>query len=76
MGGEWWSSYWDFIDATNLGGRSRMTAKQQEVLYLGWPESGGVWILRLPDRNHFWYGFDGGKERAFDGGEVQGSRDG
>jgi hypothetical protein len=40
-----------------------MTAKEQEVLYLGWPESGGVWILRLPNRNHIWYGFGRAKNR-------------
>jgi hypothetical protein len=60
VGGKWWSSYWDFIDATQNKGR-KLTPEEEEILYLGWPKSGGAWILRLPDRNHFWYGFDRAK---------------
>jgi hypothetical protein len=59
--GKWWSSYWDFIDITSLGGRRKMTAEEQEVLYLEWPESGGLWVLRLPNLNHFWYRIDRAK---------------
>jgi hypothetical protein len=60
VGGKWWSSYWDFFDATQDRAR-KLTPEEEEVLYLGWPKSDGVWVLRLPDQNTFWYGFDRAK---------------
>ena len=60
VGGKWWSSYWDYVGATQAHKR-KMTPEEEQVLYLGWPKSGGVWILRLPNHNYFWYGFDRAK---------------
>ncbi|KAL3427470.1 hypothetical protein PVAG01_00979 [Phlyctema vagabunda] len=58
IGGKWWSSYWDFIETTQYQMR-KMTPEEEQVLYLGWPaKGGGVWIIRLENRNVFWVGFD------------------
>ncbi|PQE04447.1 fungal specific transcription factor protein [Rutstroemia sp. NJR-2017a BVV2] len=44
IGGKWWNSYDDFV----RGGKSRMLwPDEMEVLFLGWPEHGGVWVLRF-----------------------------
>ena len=45
IGRKWWSSYDDFEMATKakLG---MMWPNEREVLFLGWPEQGGVWGLR------------------------------
>lgn len=43
IGGKWWKGYADFV----RGGKSRMLwPDEREVLFLGWPEHGGVWVLR------------------------------
>ena len=60
VGGKWWISYWDYVGATQAH-RRKMTTEEEQVLYLGWPKSGGVWVLRLPSHNYFWYGFDRAK---------------
>jgi hypothetical protein len=45
VGGKWWKSYWDYWQATVH--RSRMMyPDEREVLFLDWPEEGGVWVLR------------------------------
>lgn len=38
--------------------RKRMTNEEKQVLNLGWPKNGGVWVLRLPNNKNFWDGFD------------------
>jgi len=45
LGGKWWSSYDDFEMATKAKLRM-MWPDEREVLFLGWPEEGGVWVLR------------------------------
>ena len=45
IGGKWWSSYEDFGMATGSGLRM-MWPDEREVLFLGWPKQGGVWLLR------------------------------
>lgn len=54
-GGKWWSSYWDFMEAVDTKMRP-MSAKEREALLLGWPEDGGVFVMREDN----WYDF--GKE--------------
>jgi hypothetical protein len=54
-GGKWWSDYWDFMQAVDAKMRP-MSAKEREALLLGWPEDGGVLVMRESD----WYEF--GKE--------------
>jgi hypothetical protein len=49
IGGKWWSSYEDFGLATRAKGR-RLWPDEREVLFLGWPEEGGVWVLRYDNR--------------------------
>ncbi|PVH73084.1 hypothetical protein DL98DRAFT_431944, partial [Cadophora sp. DSE1049] len=45
IGGKWWSSWWDCQEATKSKMRM-MWPDEREVLFLGWPEAGGVWLLR------------------------------
>jgi hypothetical protein len=45
IGGKWWRSYDDFAMATVSKVRM-MWPDEREVLFLGWPEQGGVWVLR------------------------------
>ena len=56
-GGKWWIHYDDFTDAVDKGTRPR-TAKEREELVLGWPEDGGVWVLREMNwnDNDLWVG--------------------
>ena len=49
IGGKWWRSYDDFEMATGSKVR-RMWPDEREVLFLGWPEQGGVWVLRYDNR--------------------------
>ena len=56
VGGKWWESYWDYRLVENKS--RQMTMEESQVLYLGRPKDGGVWVIRLPNRNRFWYGFD------------------
>jgi hypothetical protein len=44
-GGKWWSSYADFIEAVDAKMRP-ISAKEREALLLGWPEDGGVWVMK------------------------------
>lgn len=56
VGGKWWDSYSNYIE---LDMKIRNpTIGETEVLYLGWPARVGVWVIRMPSRNQFWYGFD------------------
>ena len=49
VGGKWWKSYWDYRQATVH--RSRMMyPDEREVLFLDWPEEGGVWVLRYDNQ--------------------------
>ncbi|KAH9218665.1 hypothetical protein DL95DRAFT_458242 [Leptodontidium sp. 2 PMI_412] len=48
-GGKWWDSYWDWIKATQMLLR-HMSPTEKEVLHLGWPETGGVWLLRYENK--------------------------
>ena len=43
-GGKWWIHYGDFTE-TDRRTRPR-SEKEREELVLGWPEDGGVWVLR------------------------------
>ena len=45
IGGKWWSSYYDFEMTTKAKARM-MWPDEREVLFFGWPEQGGVWVLR------------------------------
>jgi hypothetical protein len=44
-GGKWWSSYADFIEAVDARMRP-ISANEREALLLGWPEDGGVWVMK------------------------------
>ena len=48
-GGKWWETYWDWQWAVQYRGR-RMSSIEREVLYLGWPKTGGVWLLRFENK--------------------------
>ncbi|KUJ18825.1 uncharacterized protein LY89DRAFT_551198, partial [Mollisia scopiformis] len=50
IGGKWWHSIQDRDDAIDSGLRP-VYPDEIEVLFLGWPADGGVWILRLES----WY---------------------
>ncbi|PVH82826.1 hypothetical protein DL98DRAFT_652843 [Cadophora sp. DSE1049] len=49
IGGKWWESYWDRTWATEMFMR-RMSPIEKEVLHIGWPETGGVWLLRFENK--------------------------
>jgi hypothetical protein len=49
IGGKWWKHYADFEDAT-IHKRRMMYPDERDVLILGWPEDGGVWVMR----EHIW----------------------
>ncbi|KAH9211335.1 hypothetical protein DL95DRAFT_392515 [Leptodontidium sp. 2 PMI_412] len=44
-GARWWDSYysWDLVVVQKS---APMSAKEREALVLGWPEKGGVWVIR------------------------------
>jgi hypothetical protein len=44
-GRKWWWSCGDYDDA-NILKRRMMYSDEREVLYVGWPEKGGSWVLR------------------------------
>ncbi|KUJ18828.1 uncharacterized protein LY89DRAFT_683692 [Mollisia scopiformis] len=46
VGGKWWESPYDFEKAVEFKMR-KMYPDEREVLYLGWPQEGGVWVLRF-----------------------------
>ncbi|KAK0122198.1 hypothetical protein ONS95_010455 [Cadophora gregata] len=48
-GGKWWKSYDDWGWATQISLR-RMSPTEKEVLHIGWPETGGVWLLRFENK--------------------------
>ncbi|KAG4442491.1 hypothetical protein IFR05_001991 [Cadophora sp. M221] len=58
-GARWWDNYyaWDLAVVQKL---APMSAREREVLVLGWPEKGGVWVIRehdwgnLGSRGWFW----------------------
>jgi hypothetical protein len=45
IGGKWFSSHWDW-SAKYVQMSKGMKPEEMEVLTLGWPETGGVWVLR------------------------------
>lgn len=47
-GGKWWISYANF-DGARYAKVRRMWPDEREVLFLGWTEQGGVWLLRYGD---------------------------
>ncbi|TVY84132.1 hypothetical protein LSUE1_G002189 [Lachnellula suecica] len=49
-GAKWWSSYSDFEEAMDARMRP-ISANEREALLLGWPENGGVWVMRADN----WY---------------------
>jgi hypothetical protein len=55
IGGKWWLSYFDYVWATEMQMRY-MSASEKEVLLLGWPSTGGVWVVRLDNRTVPWKG--------------------
>ena len=48
LGAAWWESEEDYTDVL-LGMRQRSPVESSEVVF-GWPSTGGVWVLRLEDR--------------------------
>jgi len=58
IGGKWWEDYYDYDQATGYKVRP-MYREEREILFLGWPEDGGVWLLRFSNpahlRNRGWY---------------------
>lgn len=58
IGGMWWEDYYDHDWATGYKMR-KLSVEEREVLFLGWPEDGGVWILRFENsakvRNRGWH---------------------
>ncbi|RFU24991.1 hypothetical protein B7463_g11346, partial [Scytalidium lignicola] len=58
-GAKWWESYADYFQA--IDSRTRpISAKEREALLLGWPEDGGVWIMKETN----WYNFVGSPVRG------------
>jgi hypothetical protein len=49
IGGKWFPSHWDWW-AKYVQMSRDMKLSEMEVLTLGWPEVGGVWVLRRPSR--------------------------
>jgi hypothetical protein len=49
IGGKWFPGHWDWW-AKYVQMSRGMTISEMEVLTLGWPESGGVWVLRRQSR--------------------------
>ena len=48
LGAAWWESEEDYTDVL-LGMRERSPVESSEIVF-GWPSAGGVWVLRLDDR--------------------------
>ena len=48
LGAAWWESEEDYTDVL-LGMRERSPVESSEIVS-GWPSTGGVWVLRLDDR--------------------------
>lgn len=48
LGAAWWESEEDYTDVL-LGMRERSSVESYEMVF-GWPSTGGVWVLRLDDR--------------------------
>lgn len=48
LGARWWESEEDYTDVL-LGMRERSAVEAVEVVF-GWPETGGVWVLRVEER--------------------------
>jgi len=55
IGGKWWPSYFEYVWATEMQMRY-ISATEKEVLLLGWPSTGGVWVVRLENRTVSWEG--------------------
>jgi hypothetical protein len=53
IGGEWWASYFEYVWVREMQMRY-MSAIEKEVLLLGWPSTGGVWVVRLENRTVPW----------------------
>ncbi|KAH8786497.1 hypothetical protein BGZ57DRAFT_756567 [Hyaloscypha finlandica] len=51
IGGKWFSSHWDWW-AKYVQMSKGMKPEEMEVLTLGWPETGGVWVLRRQRSGH------------------------
>lgn len=49
IGGKWFVSHWDWW-SKYVKMEKGMKPEEMEVLTLGWPESGGVWVLRRQSR--------------------------
>lgn len=45
VGGKWWEDHFEWYMATQMKLRM-LYPDEREILYLGWPEKGGVWVLR------------------------------
>lgn len=52
IGGKWWESYDDFEHAT-LYGLRQLWSDEKDVLYIGWPKDGGVWLSRKKNWENF-----------------------
>lgn len=57
IGGKWWHCYGDFQNA-KMTTRRRLYPDEAEVLFLGWPKKGGVWVLRF-EKSKKMKGFEG-----------------
>ena len=49
VGASWWQSEGDWVDA--ILGEREMSEQESIRLEVGWPEAGGVWILKYSIRN-------------------------
>lgn len=58
IGGKWWRDYYDYDWATGYKMRN-LSVEERQVLFLGWPEEGGVWMMRYENpakvRNRGWH---------------------
>lgn len=48
IGGKWWKDYVDFQKARICRIRT-LYSVEQDIVYLGWPKDGGVWVLHYSD---------------------------
>jgi len=52
---KWYKNHWDYVGTHELFLRPP-TSSEEEILHLGWPEKGGVWVMRQVDRGDSWEG--------------------
>jgi hypothetical protein len=53
LGAKWYSNHWDYLGAHEMQLR-RLTPYERETLHLGWPETGGLWLMRQKNELDLW----------------------